>query len=169
MPAQDTTWLATTEARTWWAYRQMKQLVDGAVEADLRADSDLSDADYHVLSTLGETPLVDWRLRTLADRLMWTRPRLAHQLRRMGARGLVERPPRDGAAGPGIVLSSIGLRRIQEAAPHHVRSVRRHFLDHLTPEQQRQFAEMCEHVAAQVRLESDSGWTTESDGIPEDE
>ena len=147
-PTDEPTWLTPTEAATWAAYRRLTQLLDAAVAADLRTDSGLSDADYHVLSTLSETPDVDWRLRTLADRLMWTRSRLAHQLRRMETRGLVARPPAPGPAGPRIVLTDTGWDVVRAAAPLHVRSVRRRLLDALDPEQQAQLTAIAATVVA---------------------
>lgn len=145
-PADEPLWLTPTEAATWHAYRRLTQLLDAAVAADLRTDSGLSDADYHVLSTLSETTDVDWRLRTLADRLLWTRSRLAHQLRRMENRGLVARPPAPGPAGPGIVLTDAGWDVVRAAAPLHVRSVRRRLLDTLDAEQQAQFTTLAHAV-----------------------
>lgn len=144
----DATWLDDHEAATWSAYRALTQLLDGAVAADLRTDSGLSDADYHVLSTLSETAGTDWRLRTLADRLLWTRSRLAHQLRRMETRGLVTRPPAPGPAGPGVVLTEAGWSAVRAAAPLHVRSVRRRFLDVLDADQQAQFTAIARTVVA---------------------
>ncbi|UZN03601.1 MarR family winged helix-turn-helix transcriptional regulator [Cellulomonas sp. S1-8] len=139
-------WLTAHEAATWTAYRRLTTLLDAAVAADLRTDSGLSDADYHVLSTLSETPETDWRLRTLADRLLWTRSRLAHQLRRMEARGLVERPDAPGPAGPAVTLTDEGRRVVDAAAPRHVRSVRHRFLDALDPAQQAAFAALATQV-----------------------
>jgi DNA-binding MarR family transcriptional regulator len=150
-------WLDDAEAATWRGYRQLTQLLDAAVAADLRADSGLSDADYHVLSTLGETPDVDWRLRSLAERLLWTRSRLSHQLRRMDARGLVARPDAPGGAGPAIVLTEAGWQAIREAAPRHVQSVRHRFLDALDAEQQAQFTALAEVVVAALRLQDAAG------------
>ncbi len=155
-PQPDDTWLDRTEAAAWSGYRELKELVDAAVAADLRTDSGLSDADYHVLSTLSETPDTDWRLRTLADRLLWTRSRLAHQLRRMEARGLVARPDAPGPAGPRIVLTEAGWRTVVDAAPLHVRSVRRRFLDALDPEAQRLFAAIAATVVAALRAQPDA-------------
>ncbi len=129
-------WLDDRERAAWWAYRQLHNVLDPQITRDLAADSGLSDADYHVLSTLSDEPDEDWRLGGLAERLGWSRSRLAHQLRRMQQRDLVVRhdsgeDPRGGRIG----LSAAGRRVIETAAPTHVESVRRHFVDRLTPEQ----------------------------------
>lgn len=145
-------WLTEGEAAAWRGYRLISQLVDAAVGSDLRRDSALSWADYHVLSTLGETPEgVEWRLGTLADRLLWTRSRLAHQLRRMESRDLIARPSRPGAAGPAVELTDAGWKTLLAAAPLHVASARKRLLDLLDETQQAQLVEIADAVVKGLR------------------
>ncbi len=139
-------WLDETEARAWTGYRRMKGLLDLQVARDLAADSGLSDADYHVLSTLAETHGEDWRLGSLAARLLWSPSRLSHQLRRMQQRGLIVREPDGDTRGPSIALSRHGWETVETAAPHHVRSVRRHFIDLLSRDQLAALAEISDLV-----------------------
>lgn len=147
----ETPWLDQRETRAWRGYRQMKGLLDLQVARDLAADSGLSEADYDVLSTLGETPGQQWRLRPLADRLLWSPSRLAHHLARMEQRGLVDRQARPGdTRGASISLSDNGKLAIETAAPHHVRSVRRHFIDLLTDDQLTALAEITDVVLARL-------------------
>jgi DNA-binding MarR family transcriptional regulator len=144
-------WLDADEARAWMGYRRMKGLLDLQVARDLAADSKLSDADYSVLSTLGEHPDADWRLRPLAEALLWSPSRLAHHLSRMEQRGLIRREPHaQDSRGASISLSANGVAAIQAAAPAHVRSVRRHFLDLLSPEQLRTLSEITDTVLAHL-------------------
>lgn len=126
-------WLDPAEMRAWTGYRQLRNVLDLAIARDLMADSGLSDADYHVLSTLSETAETTWQLRPLADRLGWSPSRLAHHLARMQKRGLVARSAE--ARDAPIQLTSAGQQTIEAAAPAHVRSVRRHLIDLLTPAQ----------------------------------
>ncbi|HEX3784860.1 MAG TPA: MarR family transcriptional regulator [Pseudonocardiaceae bacterium] len=144
-------WLAADEARAWMGYRRMKGLLDLQVARDLAADAKLSDADYCVLSTLGERPEEDWRLRPLAEALLWSPSRLAHHLTRMEQRGLITRETHtEDGRGASISLSANGSTAIEAAAPAHVRSVRRHFLDLLSPEQLRAFSEITDTVLAHL-------------------
>lgn len=77
--------------------------------------------------------------------MLWSTSRLSHHLTRMQQRGLVIREDVDGdGRGCDIVLTDEGLRAIEAAAPDHVASVRRHFIDRLTPEQIRVLAEIGE-------------------------
>jgi DNA-binding MarR family transcriptional regulator len=143
----DVPWLEPDEMRAWTGYRRMRGLLDQQIARDLARDSGLSDADYHVLSTLSETREVDWRLKALADRLLWSPSRLSHQLSRMQKRGLVERPPAgDDPLGARISLTAKGLDTIVAAAPGHVRSVRLHFIDVLTDEQLAALTDITETV-----------------------
>jgi len=137
-------WLNASEMRAWWlGYRRMKALLDLRISRDLAADSGLSDADYDVLSNLSEAPEHRLRVNQLADHLLWSKSRLSHQLTRMEERGLVRREhvPDDGR-GATIVLTPRGWKTIRSAAPLHVESVRRHFIDLLSPEQIRVLGEI---------------------------
>lgn len=114
----------------------MRALLDLQVTRDLVRDSGLSDADYDVLSNLSETDGHRMRLNELAAHMLWSHSRLSHHLARMQTRGLVGRSgdPADGR-GAVVRLTPAGMRMIRRAAPSHVVSVRRHFIDLLTARQ----------------------------------
>jgi DNA-binding MarR family transcriptional regulator len=139
----ETRWLTDAEDRAWRGYRRMFLLLNRQVAEDLRRDSGLSEADYDVLSNLSETPQAGIRLTELAAHMRWSDSRLSHHLTRMQQRGLIIRRdcPSD-ARGAVIVLTEQGIQTIQKHAPHHVESVRRHFIDRLTPEQIDMFADL---------------------------
>ena len=130
----DVRWLTAAEERAWRGYRRMRTLLDLQISRDLATDSGLSDSDYDVLSTLTEAPEPIWRASDLAARLLWSSSRLAHHVGRMERRGLVVRGgcSEDGR-GATIALTEDGWRQLREAAPQHVASVRRHFIDRLAP------------------------------------
>jgi DNA-binding MarR family transcriptional regulator len=127
-------WLTEEELSAWRGYRRMRTLLDLQISRDLMRDSGLSDADYDVLSELSETAGQRLRLTELATWMLWSKSRLSHHLTRMEHRGLIarEEAPGDGR-GSMIVLTPQGLKAIEEAAPLHVASVRRHIIDLLTP------------------------------------
>ncbi|MEU8890595.1 MarR family transcriptional regulator [Streptomyces sp. NPDC048442] len=144
-------WLTESEQRAWQAYRRMHLLLGGRISRDLAADSELSDADYDVLSHLGLSTEHRCRISELADRMLWSRSRLSHHLKRMQQRGLIVR---EGCASDArcaeVVLTGEGLRTLHEAAPPHVESVRRSFIDLLTPEQLAAYAEIGEIVVTHL-------------------
>lgn len=148
---QDPRWLTEAEQRVWQAYRRMFLLLNAQLARDLAQDSGLSDADYDVLSALGASPDRRRRVSELADRMLWSRSRLSHHLARMQQRGLVVREEcaTDGR-GAVVVLTDEGTRTIERAAPPHVESVRRHFIDLLSPEQIEVFATIGETVVGRL-------------------
>jgi DNA-binding MarR family transcriptional regulator len=114
----------------------MRTLLDLQIARDLHHDSDLSEADYDVLSTLSEKPDGHWRARDLAAQLLWSTSRLAHHVGRMEQRGLVARQPcADDARGALISLTEQGQDTLRMAAPPHVASVRQHMIDLLSAEE----------------------------------
>lgn len=148
---QDPRWLTDREQSAWQAYRRMFLLLNSQLSRDLAQDSGLSEPDYDVLSHLSGSPGHRRRISELADRMLWSRSRVSHHLARMQQRGLVVREEceTDGR-GAVVALTDEGLRMIEAAAPPHVESVRRHFIDLLTPEQLDAFAEIGETIASRL-------------------
>ena len=126
-------WLTEQEQAMWRGFMQMCRALDLTIEAQL-AEHGLSTADYALLVPLSETPGGVLRPRDLGHVTGWDRSRLAHQLRRMEQRGLVRSfdCPTD-ARGTMVELTPTGRQSIEAAAPGHVETVRRHFIDVLTP------------------------------------
>lgn len=145
-------WLTAREQRAWRGYMRMRELLYLQITRDLAQDSGLSDADYQVLVGLSEAPGRRVRLIELADLMHWSKSRLAHQLDRMQERGLVRResdPAHSRAVV--VVLTETGLATMERAAPLHVESVRRHFVDPLTEEQLDAVADAAEIVLERLR------------------
>ena len=127
-------WLTDSEDHAWRGYRRMRTLLDLQITRDLDRDSGLSGPDYDVLSTLTEDPTSRWRASALADRRMWSTSRLAHHVGRMERRGLVARDTcSDDGRGATVALTDAGRSALEQAAPRHLESVRRHLIDLLTP------------------------------------
>jgi DNA-binding MarR family transcriptional regulator len=136
MAADRTEWLDEREQRAWRGFVDMHAAVNRALSAQLQRDSDLSLADYAVLVALTEADEGELRSYAIAEKLQWEASRLSHQLRRMEARGLIERRscPED-RRGVNIAITEAGRRTIERAAPLHVAEVRRVFIDHLDESQ----------------------------------
>jgi len=131
-----TNWLNEREARAWRGYIRMRDLLDLQIGRDLGRDAGLSEADYPVLVTLSESKTHRMRLIELAQRLLWSKSRLAHHLDRMARRDLVRREAHPHNTRATVVaLTTHGLHTLQAAAPAHVASVRRNFIDLLTDAQ----------------------------------
>jgi DNA-binding MarR family transcriptional regulator len=149
-------WLDEREARAWRGYLSMSELLRAELARDLQEHSGLSDADYGVLVELSEAR--GGRLRTgeLAHDLVWSMSRTSHQLRRMEDRGLVVRETcaADGR-GTEVVITAPGRRALRRAAPAHVASVRRHFVDLLGPAELDALASVAERVTQHLRPDAD--------------
>ncbi len=128
----DVRWLDPREQAVWrrWLYSQRHLMVQ--LTRSLAEDSGLSMSDYEVLVMLTDTPEGRVRMAVLADLLEWERSRLSHHIRRMEARGLVERREcQEDGRGAFVGITPLGQRTIERAAPGHVSAVRHHFIDRL--------------------------------------
>lgn len=146
-PSPDVRWLEPEEDAAWRAWLAMSELLRAQMARDLQAYSGLSEPDYAVLVRLSERPDHRIRMSDLAADLRWSRSRLSHQLARMEVRGLVAKQgcPSD-ARGWFAVLTAVGMEEVRAAAPLHVASVRRHFLDRLAAAQIGQLRAIAEAV-----------------------
>lgn len=139
----DTRWLDDDELAAWVGLVAVVELLPGVLDAQLRRDSDLAHFEYFVLAMLSETPDQTLRMTALAQRTNATLPRLSHVVRRLEARGLVERSPcPDDRRATNARLTDQGWEAIEAAAPGHVDNVRRRVIDALTPEQLHQLRDI---------------------------
>lgn len=179
----DASWLDPQEDLAWRGWLAMADRLHSQLARDLLAESGLSYADYQILVHLSEAPDRKVRMSELAARLDWSKSRVSHQVARMESRGLLTREdcPSD-ARGALAVLSDEGMAQIRGAAPGHVASVRRHFIDLLGREDLEALSRISGAVLEHLRSESacsgalsgaepvggGCGEPGESDACPED-
>nr|WP_079178946.1 MarR family transcriptional regulator [Streptomyces humi] len=134
----------------------MQERLHGRVARRLQADSGLSAADYVVLVHLTEAVGGRMRSADLARAVEWEKSRMSHQISRMVKRGMVLRAecPEDGR-GAFVVVTPVGREMIQSAAPGHVATVRRLFVDLLTPEELGTLAGVAGRVVDQLDRRSE--------------
>ncbi len=95
----------------------------------------LAGGDYAVLVTLSEAPDERLRMCDLAVALHLSPSGITRRLDGMVKQGLVAREPSTEDRRVMLaVLTPAGRAALEAAAPDHVDAVRRHFLDHLTPD-----------------------------------
>jgi DNA-binding MarR family transcriptional regulator len=156
-----TRWLSDREMYAWIGYRRMRLLLDLALQRDLASQRGLSEADYDVLSNLSTAPDQRMRLSDLARYMRWSTSRLSHQITRMQQRGLVDRQECAGdGRGSMLVLTADGVVAIQAAAPGHVASVRKHFIDLLSPEEIDVLGALAHRVVDRLESRDDGGQTS---------
>jgi DNA-binding MarR family transcriptional regulator len=129
-----TRWLTAEEQRAWRAYIRLAQMLMRQLDRDLHPFG-LSTHDYEILVELSEAPGSRLRMTELADLTAQSRSRLSHQISRMEDKGLVRREGCDGdKRGTFAVITPRGSATIERVAPSHVDSVRRHFIDQVSPD-----------------------------------
>jgi DNA-binding MarR family transcriptional regulator len=128
-------WLTPEEQQAWRAHLATSKLLTRQLDRDLNSFG-LSINDYEILVVLSESPDHRLRMTDLADATAQSRSRLSHQITRMEATGLVRRDSCPGdKRGLYAVLTPEGSATIERVAPHHVESVRRHFINLLSDDQ----------------------------------
>ena len=144
---EDVRWLDDREERAWRSFLHMHLRLTARMSHDLAATSDLSTADYMVLAEITDQPEGRMRVLDLAREIGWEKSRLSHHVHRMVERGLVtkEKCPDDRRVAY-VAASDSGLQAIAAAAPGHVATVRRYFIDRLTAEQVDALAEVAATV-----------------------
>jgi DNA-binding MarR family transcriptional regulator len=140
-------WLNSDEDRAWRAFMHARHELPLRLNRHLLQDSGLTEADYRILAVLTEHPTDRMPAQELCAQLHWEKSRLSHQIRRMEELGLIVREPNPADARSVMVcLLRAGRRAIEDAAPHHVQNVRRHFIDLFTPAELDTFAELNERI-----------------------
>jgi DNA-binding MarR family transcriptional regulator len=118
--------------------------------ADLQ-ESSLSPADYQVLLALSEADVRRLRSSELARTIDWDRSRLSHHLKRMERRRLIRREScATDSRGAEVILTAEGARVFRRATAPHMRAIKKHFADALTPEQLEALAEILVTLQNQI-------------------
>ena len=128
----DVQWLSPEEQKAWRAFLRAVSLVMEVLNQDIENEKGISLNEYEVLAHLSESPGRTIRMSNLADRLVHSRSRLTHTVRRLEDAGLVKREPcADDRRGVNCILTEKGFEYLVSAAPSHVNSVRRVLVDKL--------------------------------------
>ncbi|MDX3854699.1 MarR family winged helix-turn-helix transcriptional regulator [Streptomyces sp. AK02-01A] len=146
-----TRWLSDAEQCAWRTYVDVKSLLTNQLEKDLQPFG-LTINDYEILVNLSESAERRMRMSDLAGATLQSKSRLSHQITRMEAAGLVRREHCESdRRGLFAVLTDHGMETMQKAAPLHVASVRRHFIDLLSPEALADLSQSLTPVAEHLR------------------
>lgn len=124
------------ELATWRALVDTTAELRTILGAQLQRESGLSPADYQVLLALSEADGRRLRSSELAASIDWERSRLSHHLGRMERRGMIRRDDcATDSRGAEVSLTAGGAGMFHGATAPHLRAIKRHFADALTPEQ----------------------------------
>ncbi|MEU6079637.1 MarR family transcriptional regulator [Streptomyces sp. NPDC047108] len=131
----DVRWLTDQEQRAWRTHLDVNKLLMHQLEKDLQPFG-LTNNDYEILVNLSESEELRMRMSDLAAATLQSKSRLSHQITRMENAGLVRREHCESdRRGLYAVLTDLGSETMRKVAPHHVESVRRHFIDLLPAEE----------------------------------
>src|SRR5260221_6599124 len=126
-------------------------------------ESGLSSGDYQVLLALKEADGFRLRSSELAATIESERSRLSHHLGRMEQRGLIRRE--DCATdnrGAEILLTENGMAVFRPGVTPHLRGIKKHLVDALTPEQLKAHADVLQWLQQPVHVDVIAGLTGET-------
>jgi DNA-binding MarR family transcriptional regulator len=142
-------WLTAQEQHLWRAWLKLNTELASKLQHELQEDAGLSMPDYEVLVHLTDNPEGRLRVTELAGLLQWERSRVSHHVKRMEHRGLVERAEcSEDGRGAFVVITPQGRAAIEEAAPGHVKAVRRLMFDVLSEEEKAALAAVIDKLLA---------------------
>ena len=149
--SQELRWLDSEESQAWRALARTLVRLPAALDAQLRRDAGISHFEYQVLALLSEAPGRTLRMSALATQAEGSLPRLSQVVARLEQRGWVRRTP-DPADGRYTLasLTDQGLAKVTQAAPGHVREVRRLVFDPLTKTQSRHLREIGRRITRTI-------------------
>lgn len=113
----------------WRAFMLAHARVTRRLDEELRAEHDISFAEYDALLTIAEAPGRRIRMGQLADEVLLSKSGVTRLIDRLVGDGLVERSAcMADARGAEAVLTEVGLSRLREASRTHLRGISEHFL-----------------------------------------
>ena len=123
-------WLDAEQQASWRAYIMGTELLQHQLDRELREEHEISFSEYEILVRLSEADGGRMRMALLADAMSHSRSRVTHTVARMEKANLVQRTAAESdRRGVEAVMTDQGRAKLVEAAPTHVRGVRKHLVD----------------------------------------
>jgi DNA-binding MarR family transcriptional regulator len=148
MRSPEPQWLTEPEMEAWRRLVASTTALLAVLDNELQAEHGLSLGDYEVLAFLSEAPDRAIRMSELADRLHLSPSGITRRVDGLVRSGSVERQrcPSD-RRGANAVLTPLGAKMLNAAAPTHLRGVREHFIDRLGPDDLDKLAALLSAIA----------------------
>ena len=144
-------WLTPAEESAWRKYIVASRRMYEALDEDLTSHG-LSLSDYEILVHLSDAKDRSLRMSELADKTIISRSRLSHRIKYMEGKGWVERQKcASDKRGTWAVMTTKGWNTIVKAAPDHVASIRKRFIDQISKADQANIAAIFEKVESNLR------------------
>jgi len=114
----------------WRAFLEAHARVSRRLDEELRAEHDLSLAEYDALLSIAQAPGRRIRMRQLSDRVILSKSGVTRLIDRLVADGLVTRGTcLADARGAEAVITDEGMTRLRAASRTHLRGIAEHFLE----------------------------------------
>jgi DNA-binding MarR family transcriptional regulator len=111
-------------------------LISRRLDEELRAEQQMSLAEYDALVQLAVSPERRMRMSQLADRVLLSRSGVTRLVDRLVAAGFVDRSQcTTDARGAEAVLTDLGMSRLRRASRTHLRGVDRYFIGPLSADE----------------------------------
>jgi DNA-binding MarR family transcriptional regulator len=147
----DTRWLDAEEREAWLRLAGVMLKLSPALDSQLQRDSDMTHFDYLCLAMLSESEDHVLRMSALAAKVNSSLSRLSHVVKKLEARGWVERFPSPESRRVTMAgLTEEGWRVLVDAAPGHVETVRALVFDGLDREDVAALERIAGHVVKQI-------------------
>lgn len=136
----------------WRAFLTAHALVSRRLDDDLRAEQQMTLAEYAALLQLAESPGHRLRMNQLADGIVLSRSGITRLIDRLEADGLVARKhcSSDGR-GAEAELTDQGLSRLRQASRTHLRGIEAYFLGSVEPVDLDVIERSCDAIRQRVR------------------
>jgi DNA-binding MarR family transcriptional regulator len=143
-----TRWLTKEQQGHWRSWLTASKGLTDQLSRELQEQHGLTITDYEILVRLSESENNSIRMSDLATKTLLSRSRLSHQVDRMESAGLIERQIcSDDRRGQLAVLTKVGVKALEVAAPDHVLGVRKHLVDLLSDEEYRALGSAAKKIA----------------------
>ena len=160
----DPPWLTPEQLQDWKSLMAMLMTLPAAIDLQLKRDAGVNAFEYHVLAALSDAPDHSLPLSELAPMARGSLSRLSHAVSRLERDGWVERRACSDGRRTQAFLTEAGWRKIESAAPGHVREARRLVVDAVPPEQLRALGAAARAVVAVAAPSAFQALVAELDG-----
>jgi len=152
----------------WRAFLIAHARVVRRLDEELRAEHDLSFAEYDALLTIAQAADRRIRMGQLADEVLLSKSGVTRLIDRLVSDGLVERSAcLADARGAEAVLTDRGLARLRAASRTHLRGINEHFLAVIEPDDleatERTLTAVARHAGP---AGASARWTSDEAGSP---
>jgi DNA-binding MarR family transcriptional regulator len=143
--------LSERELRAWRGLLRVHARLVKALDTELENEHGLAVTSYEVLMYVADSPEGRMRMHDLASSVLLSRSGLTRLVDRLEREKLIKRETCDtDARGAFAVLTPAGRDKLTAARRTHLDGVRRHFVEHLSPEELERLGEIWAKVSPGV-------------------